>query len=118
MRGWELSKSFDCEGREIRYGRSGEGPPLVLVHGTPWSSFNLRHLIRQLSGQYTVYFFDLLGYGQSCKTEGDVSLGVQNNVMDRLLTYGELDNPVVVGHDVGGATALRTHLLNHRPRVF
>ncbi|MGB3222773.1 MAG: hypothetical protein WBB23_08215 [Desulforhopalus sp.] len=62
MSGWELSQSFDFEGQEIRYGHLGEGPPMVLVHGTPWSSFNLRHLIRQLSEQYTVYFFDLLGY--------------------------------------------------------
>lgn len=115
MSGWELSKSFDYKGREIRYDRLGEGPPLVLVHGTPWSSFNLRHLILQLSRQYSVYFFDLLGYGQSCKAEGDVSLGVQNNVLDCLLNHWELDNPIIVGHDFGGATALRTHLLNHRP---
>lgn len=115
MSGWELSQSFDFEGQEIRYDRLGEGPPLVLVHGTPWSSFNLRHLIRQLSRHYRVYFFDLLGYGQSSKTVGDVSLGVQNRVLDRLLDHWELDSPIIIGHDFGGATALRTHLLNDRP---
>lgn len=75
MNDWELSHSYDYHGRQVRYGRLGEGPPMVLVHGTPWSSFNLRHLIRKLFESYTVYFFDLLGYGQSCTTEGDVSLG-------------------------------------------
>ena len=112
---WELPLAFDFEGQEIRYGRLGDGPPLVLVHGTPWSSFNLRHLIQPLSWHYTVYFFDLLGYGQSCKTEGDVSLGVQNRVLDRLLDHWGLESPIIIGHDFGGATALRTHLLNDRP---
>lgn len=115
MSDWELSGTFDYEGREVRYDRLGEGPPLVLVHGTPWSSFNLRHLIRGLSDQYTVYFFDLLGYGQSSKADGDVSLGVQNRVLDRLLNHWQLDNPVIIGHDFGGATTLRTHLLDKRP---
>ena len=114
MNDWELSHSYDYQGRQVRYGRLGEGPPMVLVHGTPWSSFNLRHLIRKLSESYTVYFFDLLGYGQSCTTEGDVSLGVQNKVLDGLLTHWGLDDPIIVGHDFGGTTALRAHLLNKR----
>lgn len=49
MRGWDLPMTYDDEGREIRYGRLGDGPPMVLVHGTPWSSFSLRHLIQRLS---------------------------------------------------------------------
>lgn len=114
MNDWELSESYDYKGRNIRYGRLGEGPPMVLVHGTPWSSFNLRHLIQQLSKEYTVYFFDLLGYGQSSKEEGDVSLGAQNNVLDCLLNHWELDDPIIIGHDFGGATVLRAHLLNGR----
>lgn len=114
MNGWELSESYVYKGRNIRYGRLGDGPPMVLVHGTPWSSFNLRHLIQQLSREYTVYFFDMLGYGQSSKDEGDVSLGAQNRVLDCLLNHWELDDPIIVGHDFGGATVLRTHLLNGR----
>lgn len=41
-------------------------------------SFNLRHLIRALSTDFTVYYYDLIGYGQSDKAPGDVSLGIQN----------------------------------------
>ncbi|TAL84102.1 MAG: alpha/beta hydrolase [Rhodanobacter sp.] len=114
MSSWKLSKSYDYDGREVYYGKLGEGPPMVLVHGTPWSSFNLRHLIWKLSKDYTVYFFDLLGYGHSCTDEGDVSLSVQNNVLESLLNYWDLDDPIIVGHDFGGATALRAHLLNDR----
>ena len=111
---WKLPEVFDYQGRTVRYGIIGNGPPLVCVHGTPWSSFNLRHLIEKLSEQYTVYFYDLLGYGQSSKKPGDVSLGIQNEVLNQLLDHWRLENPVIVGHDFGGATSLRTHLLNGR----
>ena len=55
MREWKLNNKFYFEGREVRYGFEGSGPALVLVHGTPWSSFNLRNLISGLSNSFTVY---------------------------------------------------------------
>ena len=109
---WILSQSVTYDDQLVRFGVSGEGPPLVVVHGTPWSSFNMRHLILELSNQFTVYYYDLLGYGQSDKSPGDVSLGIQNDVLSGLLEFWGLDNPAIIGHDFGGATVLRTHLLN------
>lgn len=111
---WELSQSYYFQEREIRYDRVGQGQPLILVHGTPWSSFNLRHLIQRLSIEYEVFFYDLLGYGQSSQVAGDVSLGIQNQVLDALIDHWGLDNPTVIGHDFGGAVVLRTHIINKR----
>jgi pimeloyl-ACP methyl ester carboxylesterase len=114
MTEWKLHESNVFDGRIVRYGVSGDGPPVVVVHGTPWSSFNLRHLIRELSQDFTVYYYDLIGYGQSDKSPGNVSLGIQNQLLDHLLSHWDLENPAIVGHDFGGATVLRTHLINGR----
>lgn len=114
MTNWILQNSFDFEGCEVRWDVKGNGKPLIIAHGTPWSSFNLRHLINGLSEQYQVYYFDLLGYGQSDKSEGDVSLGVQNKVLASLMEHWNLDKPIVIGHDFGGTTVLRTLLLNQK----
>ncbi|MEJ2638896.1 MAG: alpha/beta hydrolase [Desulfosarcinaceae bacterium] len=114
MTDWLLPEVYDYGGRHVRYGVVGDGPPLVAVHGTPWSSFNLRHLIESLSTAFTVYYYDLLGYGQSDKTAGDVSLGIQNQVLDRLLDHWGLEKACILGHDFGGTTVLRTHLINQR----
>jgi pimeloyl-ACP methyl ester carboxylesterase len=93
----------------------GQGPPLVLVHGTPWSSFSWRHIIPALALSYTVYYYDLIGYGQSEKRAGqDVSLGAQNQIFVELLDHWDLKAPFVAGHDFGGATLLRAHLLDGR----
>lgn len=61
-----------------------------------------------------MYYHDLLGYGQSDKAPGDVSLGIQNRVLAALLDHWRLERPAVIGHDFGGATLLRTHLLDGR----
>jgi len=114
MTDWMLPEAYVFDGRTIRYGVRGQGPPVVMVHGTPWSSFNLRHLIAELSQSFTVYYYDLVGYGQSEKSSGDVSLGIQNILLDHLLEHWQLEVPAIVGHDFGGTTVLRTHLVNGR----
>ncbi len=111
---WKLTDSCNFEGRDVVFGTRGSGPPVVVVHGTPWSSFNMRHIIESLAQDFNVYFYDLLGYGQSDKSDGDVSLGIQNRVLERLLELWQLERPAIVGHDFGGATVLRTHILNKR----
>lgn len=113
---WDLKQKYSHSEGIVRYGIQGSGPPLVLVHGTPWSSFNWRHIIPALGRWFTVYFYDLIGYGQSEKRPGqDVSLAVQNLVLAELLDHWDLDSPYIVGHDFGGTTVLRTHLLGGRP---
>lgn len=110
----ELTHNYLSTYGTIKYDIQGQGEPLILVHGTPWSSYNWRKIIPALSQWFTVYYYDLLGYGQSEKSTGNVSLGVQNEVLKQLIDYWKLENPKIVGHDFGGTTVLRTHLLNQQ----
>lgn len=108
-----LVYAFAFEGDAVRYGIWGEGPALVLVHGTPFSSLVWRDLVPSLAPRRRVHAYDLLGYGQSAMREGqDVSLGVQNRLLAALLAHWGLERPDVVAHDFGGATALRAHLVD------
>jgi pimeloyl-ACP methyl ester carboxylesterase len=113
---WALRERWESPGGTIRYGVFGNGPPLVLVHGTPTSAHVWRHVLPELVRNRTVYAYDLLGYGTSEKRDGqDVSLGAQTRLLAQLLDHWELDRPAIVGHDFGGAITLRTHLLERRP---
>lgn len=111
---WSLPYEFRFDSRTVRYGIEGKGADVVIVHGTPWSSYNMRHLIKALSGSFKVHFFDLMGYGLSDMSDGDVSLGIQNRLLDALIDHWGLNEPYIIGHDFGGATALRCLLLNRR----
>ena len=112
MSPWKLERAYNFDGRIVKWDIKGQGTPLVVVHGTPWSSYNLRHLINSLAAHFQVYYFDLLGYGQSSKEAGNVSLEIQNEILTQLIQFWGITNPIVIGHDFGGTTALRTHLLN------
>ncbi len=92
--------------------RIGDGPPVVLVHGTPSWSFLWRKVAPVLAEDFSVYLLDLLGYGDSERREGqDVSITAQGRLLAELLERWGLEAPGVVGHDVGGATVLRAHLV-------
>src|SRR5215469_14256377 len=108
-----LHEVFNFEGQRVAYDVLGDGRPIVMVHGTPFSSYVWRNIARELARGYRVFLFDLLGYGQSEMRDGqDVSLAVQNRLLTALLSYWNLKHPNMLCHDFGAATALRAHLLN------
>lgn len=110
-----LGERFGFEGDSVAWDVAGDGPPLVLIHGTPFSAHVWHRVLPHLAARHRVYRYDLLGYGQSAKRAGqDVSLGVQNRLLGALLDHWQLDRPAVLAHDFGGATALRAHLLDGR----
>jgi len=109
----ELPNVSTIEGNAVRWGKCGSGPALVAIHGTPFSSQVWRRVVPHLTDRRTVYYFDLVGYGQSEMREGqDVSLAVQNRVLAALFKEWGLERPDVLAHDFGGATALRAYFLN------
>ncbi len=116
MRAWELTRTFESEQGTIRWDRFGEAdaasPPILLLHGTPFSSFIWRDVAPALALRSTVYVWDLAGYGASAQADGqDVSLAAQARILASLLDHWGLEEPDVVGHDFGGAIALRGLLL-------
>ncbi|GAB7532924.1 alpha/beta hydrolase [Pseudomonas sp. 3A(2025)] len=109
----DLPNTTLIEGNAVRWGKAGTGPALVAIHGTPFSSQVWRRIVPYLLDHRTVYYFDLVGYGQSEQRAGqDVSLAVQNRVLHALFQEWGLERPDVLAHDFGGATALRAYYLN------
>ncbi|MFY0405963.1 alpha/beta fold hydrolase [Solicola sp. PLA-1-18] len=109
----QLTQTFDWRGREVRWDRLGAGPPVVMCHGTPWSSWLWPPYARALAADFTVHLWDMPGYGQSSMDPAhDVDLGTQGECLTALLDHLGLERPHVVAHDVGGAVALRATLLH------
>ena len=114
--GWNLRRRADLSGGELAYDVFGYGPPVILVHGTPSRSYVWRDVSSKLADRFTIYIFDLLGFGESERREGlDVSIAAQARLLAELIEAWGLEEPAVAGHDIGGAIALRAHLLEHAP---
>jgi pimeloyl-ACP methyl ester carboxylesterase len=110
-----LERRHESEQGTVAWDVWGAGPALVLVHGTPWSTLTWRHVAPVLAASWTVYAYDLPGYGASEQRDGqDVSLAAQGRVLCELLDAWGLDEPAIVGHDIGGGIVLRAALLHER----
>ena len=112
---WTLGETYRSSYGTVSYGSLGHGPPIVLVHGTPFSSYVWRRIAPSLAETNTVYVFDLHRYRSSEKRDGqDVSLAAQARILAQLLDHWKLESPGIVRHDFGGAVTLSAHLLEGR----
>jgi pimeloyl-ACP methyl ester carboxylesterase len=91
----------------MHYVDEGEGPPVVLVHGTPVWSFLYRDLIKALSKTHRCIAPDNLGFGLSDKPAGFSYLPQDQarNLAEFIDRLGLHDITLVV-HDFGGPIGL------------
>lgn len=109
----QLQRELEWRGRLVRWDRVGSGPAVVCCHGTPWSSQLWAPIARALSDSFTVYLWDMPGYGASSKSDDHpVSLDLQGELFSDLVERWSLSRPHVLAHDFGGTVALRAHLLH------
>src|SRR5438093_894630 len=83
----------------VRWNQLGppDAPPVVLLHGTPFSSYVWRGIAPALAHRHRVYVWDMPGYGASEKFEGqDVSLAAEAGVFGELLGAWGLIDPIVI----------------------
>ncbi len=98
---------LELEGAWIRYGVSGGGPPVVLVHGLLSSSRIWELLVEHLARRFTVYTLDLSGFGDSDKPASGYGLRNGSRLLYAFCAHFGLTQTAVIGHDVGGAMATK-----------
>jgi pimeloyl-ACP methyl ester carboxylesterase len=102
------------DGREIYYETRGQGPAIAFVSGFMGITEIWERQIEHLSRKYRCIAFDTRGAGRSDKPFPRVAYGVETHAEDLNTILNELgiDNVVLVGHSMGGNTAL-VYTLNH-----
>jgi pimeloyl-ACP methyl ester carboxylesterase len=109
----DLTERYDWQGRQIAWGRAGDGPAVVFCHGTPWSAVLWGPIADALTDRYTVYLWDMPGYGRSSKhPDHPVDFEVQADAFNSLLRHWNITRSHVIAHDFGGAVSLRAHLVH------
>ena len=108
LRAWrKRSQSFEFHGRTIRYWVSGQGEPLLLIHGFPTASWDWHYLWQPLAQHNLVIACDMLGFGDSAKPlDHGYCLLEQADLQQALLEHLRVDQPVhVLAHDYGDSVA-------------
>jgi pimeloyl-ACP methyl ester carboxylesterase len=98
----------DVDGVGIEYQVTGEGRPVVLLHGFPDSGRLWRHQVPALAAAgFQVIVPDLRGYGRSSRPDAveAYSLALLAGDIQAVLAAEQVSRAHVVGHDWGAALA-------------
>jgi pimeloyl-ACP methyl ester carboxylesterase len=97
------------DGTPIAYWRSGEGPPLVLLHGATSAHWSFALLVPALVDRFTVFAVDRRGRGES----GDrPDYAIEREFEDAAAVVDSIRAPAsLFGHSYGATVALGAALL-------
>lgn len=91
---------------DLHYTEHGQGTPLVLLHGFPFSSSLWRDQANGLADICRVITPDLRGHGASPAPEGTYTMELLAQDVLRLLDTLGVEKAAIMGHSMGGYVAL------------
>jgi pimeloyl-ACP methyl ester carboxylesterase len=89
----------------------GQGQPFIILHGLMGSSDNWLTQAKILADQYHIYMVDQRNHGQSSHSDEFDYRVLANDLKDFITTH-KLDNPIVLGHSMGGKAAMNFAVSN------
>lgn len=101
-------------GDRIHYVEQGSGPPIVIVHGLGGQLLNFAYLsMADLARDHRVILIDRPGAGYSTRgAQSSALITAQAATVADFIETLKLEQPLLVGHSLGGAIALAV-ALNH-----
>jgi pimeloyl-ACP methyl ester carboxylesterase len=108
VRTLEAGPVVEVEGHRVGITTTGDGPPVVLLHGIGRDRGDWRRIVPALAEHFTVHAIDIEGFGASEPWGESVSLAsMARAVRATLVAVGERRPIRLVGNSMGGAVALR-----------
>lgn len=100
------SETANVDSITIRWEETGEGQPIVLVHGIPTCPALWRHVVPRITGARCLAW-EMVGYGASIPEgrERDISVGRQADYLVSWLRHLGIEQAIFAGHDLGGGGA-------------
>lgn len=95
---------------DLAFDSVGDGPPLLILHGLFGSGSNWRGVARGLAGTHRVITVDLRNHGASPWADSMSYLEMADD-LKRLIERERLRRPAVMGHSMGGKTAMALALM-------
>ncbi len=98
-------KTFNSDGSVIAYEVTGQGEPLILIHGINGNMEMFYHNVQELSKYYMVITYDLRGHG---KSDRPLNYSMEDHINDcfTLIKHLGIKRTNVLGFSLGAYIAL------------
>lgn len=101
----QLPDSVTVKGAAVRYGTTGSGPDILLVHGNAANHWWWRDYVAALEPHWRVTTMEFSGHGESDRRDA-YSPTLWTEELDAVAAATGAKSLVVVGHSMGARTAL------------
>jgi pimeloyl-ACP methyl ester carboxylesterase len=105
----------NINGTSLYYEVTGNGTPIVFLHGFTCDHRNWDPQVRYFSKKYKVITYDARGHGQSSMPD-TIPYSYADDLA-ALMDYLKIEKAVIVGHSMGGTPAF-FYAFNHPERVL
>lgn len=91
----------------INYEVSGEGQPVILMHGWGQNLEMMALISGDLAKDYRVYNLDLPGFGLSEEPPSEYTMEDYKNTLEEFIKEENIKNPILIGHSFGCRIAIK-----------
>ena len=114
----KFGKITRLEDAEIHWYDSGQGRPIIMLHGLGGNLRNFTYaLTEKLDNDFRIIAIDRAGSGWSRRSKPVIStLQEQARILSEFIEQERIEKPLIVGHSLGGAIAL-AFALEHRKQI-
>ena len=104
----KFGKTTVLEDAEIHWYETGQGRPIIMLHGLAGNLRNFTYaLTERLDQDYRVIAIDRAGCGWSKRSKLEfATLQGQAGIIAKFIDKEQINKPLIVGHSLGGAIAL------------
>lgn len=102
------TNTVSVNGVELRYYRTGDGPPLVMAHGFSENGRCWEPLVSDLADDYDIITYDARGHGRSDAPETGYEMEDRIADLTGLIETLDVRDPILLGHSMGGSTVAWT----------
>jgi esterase len=96
---------------KLFYRELGTGDPIIILHGLFGSSDNWLSIAKELANTHSIYLLDQRNHGQSPHSD-TFDYSTMANDLEEFIDEHEIENPVILGHSMGGKTAMEFAVKN------